>query len=142
MAHVKMTYVVQSCPKCGKRLLKVAAGGQIIGSPLLTCKGCGRTYKTDLRAEWYNYASKWTLWGIPLIITGTMLLVGMLMGDPAIGIMAAFFGLIFGLCMTAKDLVRMLQSKKRMRDPQYLAKLLEYGLITADEYETFMRSAT
>ena len=142
MAHVKMTYLVQSCPKCGKRLLKVAAGAQMIGSPLITCKGCGSTYTTDLRVEWYKYPSKWTLWGMPLIIAGVMLLVGMLMGEPAAGIMAAIFGLILGLCMTAKDIVRMLQSTKRMRNPEYLAKLLEGGLISPDEYATFMRSAS
>lgn len=33
MAHVKMTYIVQSCPRCNKKLRKVAAGAQIIGSP-------------------------------------------------------------------------------------------------------------
>lgn len=142
MAHVKMTYIVQSCPHCGKRLLKVAAGGQIIGSPLLTCKQCGRTYKTDLRTEWYNYPSKAMLWAMPLIIAGVMLLVGMVMGEPAIGVLAAIIGLIIGLCISFKDVVRMIQSKKRMRDPQYLDQLLQYGAITQSEYETFKRDAT
>lgn len=138
MASVTMTYVVQSCPKCNKKLLKVAAGAYIIGSPLITCKKCGNTYRTNLRKEWYEYPTKWTLWGLPLIITSGMLLVGLLMGEPAIGIVAAIFGLFLGLCFTIKDIVRMVKSKKRMKDPEYLAKLLLYGVISKEEYEQFM----
>lgn len=141
MAHIKMTYIVQSCPRCNKKLLKVAAGSQLIGSPLLTCKTCGNTYKTDLRVEWYKYPQKWMLVGLPLIITAAMLLVGFLMGEPAVGVMAAIFGLIFGLCFTVKDLIRMINSKKRMRNAEYLAQLLLYGVISPEEYETFMREA-
>lgn len=141
MASVKMAYIVQSCPYCGKQLLKVAAGSVIIGSPLITCKTCGHTYKTDLRVEWYKYPTKWTLWGLPLIITGAMFLVGLFMGEPAVGVLAAIFGLILGLCFTIKDVIRMLQSKKRMRDPKHLEALLAYNVISQEEYDQFTKNA-
>ena len=141
MAHITMTYAVQSCPHCKIKLLKVAAGSQIIGSPLLKCKKCGNTYKTNLRVEWYKYPQKWTLVGLPVIITASMLLVGFLMGEPAIGVMAAIFGLIMGLGFTIKDLIRMASSKKRMRSAAYLNQLLQYNAISPEDYETFMRSA-
>lgn len=141
MAGITMQYLVQSCPHCGKKLLKVTAGAFIIGSPLITCKKCGKTSITLLRKEWYEYPSKWTLWALPLIMAGGILLVGTLMGDPAIGIMGASFGLLLGLCFTIKDIIRMLKSKKRMRDPEYLAKLLMLNLISTEEFDQFMRDA-
>ena len=143
MASIKMAYVVQTCPRCGTQLLKVAAGAKIIGSPLLTCKGCGETYKTDMRVEWHEYPSKWTLWGVPLIILGIGLLVALFVGgEILVGLIAAFFGFMVGLCFTIKDIIRMMKSKKRMRNPEYLAKLLSYGLISTTEYERFMRRAS
>ena len=137
MATIKTTYVIQSCPKCQKQLLKVMAGTTIIGSPLITCKKCGTTYKTNLRTEWYNYQPKYMLWLLPLLLTVSMLAVGVVMGEPAIGVAAAIFGLLFGLGFTIKDLIRMIKSKKRMRDPKHLENLLLYGVISPAEYKTF-----
>jgi len=141
MATVKMAYVIQSCPHCNKELLKVAVGTKIIGSPLLTCKGCGHTYRTELRTEWYDYSPKWMLWGMPLILFVIGLVVGLCMGEPAIGLIAAFFALIIGLCITGRDVVRMIKSKKRMRNANYLAQLLLYGVTTKEQYENFMQKA-
>ena len=137
MASVQMTYVVQSCPHCNKKLLKVAAGMYIIGSPLITCPKCDKTYRTDLRVEWYKYPTKWILWAMPLIMSGSILLGGTLLGEPVIGIVGAIFGLLLGLCFTIKDIVRMVKSKKRMKNPEYLTKLLLFGVISADEYKQF-----
>ena len=146
MADVKMAYAVQNCPKCGKKLLKVPAGGPIIGSPLLKCKRCGSIYKTDLRAEWYAYPWKKTLWIIPPLLIGGMLLFGVLFGlvidDIAIGVASSILGIVIGLCVVGREIVRMLLSKRRMRNPQYLAQLLEHGVITQSEYEAFMRDAS
>lgn len=136
-----MTYVVQSCPHCGKKLLKVAAGAYIIGSPLITCKKCGGICRTALRKEWYEYPTKWTLWALPVLIAGGILLTGACMGEPAIGVMGAIFGLVLGLCFTVKDVIRMLKSKKRMRNREYLARLLMYDVISAAEYEQLMKDA-
>lgn len=141
MAHVTVHYTVQSCPVCHKQLLKVTTGSTIIGSPLITCKKCGRTYRTDLREEWYQYDHKWQLWAMPFIITAIGFVVGMLIEGMAIAIMASAFMFIFGLCWSLKDLIRMFKSKKRMRNPEYLAQLLVYGVLTPGEYEEFMKNA-
>lgn len=134
MASVKMQYMVQSCSKCGKKLLEVPAGGTIIGSPLITCKKCGITYRTQLRVEWYKYEPKWMVFSLPLILAALLMLVGTIMSDAAIGIMAAIFGLLIGLCISGRDIIRMLQSKKRMRDANYLRQLLQFQVIELDEY--------
>ena len=137
MATFKTTYVIQSCPKCRNQLLKVMAGTTIVGSPLITCKQCGTTYKTNLRTEWYNYQYKYTIWLLPLLIPSFGLIVGAAMGEPAIGVMAAILMLPFGLGFAIKDLIRMIKSKKRMRDPKHLENLLLYGVISPAEYKTF-----
>lgn len=137
MASIKMQYLVQSCPKCGKKLLEVPAGSTIIGSPLITCKRCGTTCHTQLQVEWYKYQPKWLVFGLPLIIAAAMLVVGALMEDLAIGIMAAILGLVIGLCTSGRDFIRMLQSRKRMRDANYLRQLLLIHEITPAEYEKF-----
>ena len=141
MKFTPTNHFKQTCPYCKKRLLTVSVGSQIIGSPLITCRKCGRTYRTNLRTEWYEYPQKWTLVGIPLIVTFTMLLTGCLMGDSAIGIITAFLALIISLCFSIKNLIRMIVSKKRMRNAKYLAQLLHYDLITSEQYENFMRKA-
>lgn len=141
MASIKMQYIVQSCPRCGKKLLKVPVNSTLIGSPLITCKGCGQTYKTDLREEWYEYEHKVMTFAVPAIIPVAMLVVGMFMGEPAIGLMAAIFGLIFALCWCLKDIIRIIMSLRRMRQQSYLDKLKEYGAITQREYEEFSQKA-
>ncbi len=141
MATIKTTYMIQSCPRCGKRLLKVAAGSTLIGSPLITCKGCGKTYKTSLREEWYEYEHKATIFIVPAIIPIGMLVVGMFMGEPAIGVMAAIFGLIIALCFLIKDGIRIIMSLRRMKDAAYLDQLLQYDAISQREYEAFKQKA-
>ena len=141
MATIKTTYIIQSCPRCGKKLLKVAAGATLIGSPLITCKGCGRTYKTDLRQEWYDYERKAMVFVVPAILPIIMLIVGAVMENLALGVMAAIFGLIISLCFIAKDVYRIIMSKRRMRDAKYLEQLLQYNAITQREYEEFKKSA-
>ena len=141
MAHIKINETVMSCPKCGKKLLKVTTGSVLIGSPLIDCKKCGITYRTDLRTEWYKYPSKKAIFLIPALIPVVMLLVGMFMGDPAIGVMAALFGVVFSVCYLAKDLIRIHQSKKRMRNKEYLHRLLMEQIISVDEYALFSQEA-
>lgn len=141
MAHIKVYETVMSCPKCGKKLLKVTTGSVLIGSPLIDCKKCGITYKTDLRVEWYKYPTKKIIFVLPALIPIMLLLVGIFMGDPAIGIMAALFGVVFSVCFLAKDLIRIYQSKKRMRNQEYLQRLLMAGMISLDEYTRFSQEA-
>lgn len=134
MASIKVKYVVQSCPKCGKKLLEQQAGTKTIGSPLITCKKCDTTYRTDLRVEWYKYEPKWSILIAPLLIPVALLLAGTILGEPAVGIFAAIIGLFFSLFLCGKDLFRVLQSKKRMKDRDYLQKLLVFGIIGPEEY--------
>lgn len=141
MSGLKVPYIVQSCPKCGKQLLKVQAGTKMIGSPLITCKKCNITYRTDLRVDWYKYEHKWSLWIAPLLIPLILLLVGTILEDFAIGIMAALFGLLFSFFLCGKELLRVVQSKKRMKNRDYLQKLLSFGAISTEEYLRLMREA-
>lgn len=130
MATINVNYWVLSCPVCGKKLLKVAQGAVLIGSPLITCKRCERTYPTSLRVEWIDYPHKWLLWAFPLILPALMFVIGGLAINAEIAGLAAAFGLIVGLCFSFKNVIRMLKSKKRLKDPAYIHKLFEYGAIT------------
>lgn len=141
MATVKVTYVVQSCPRCGTKLLKVPAGGQIIGSPLITCKKCNNTYRTDLRVEWYQYKQKWLVFALPLILAAFLLVFCMLMADVETGVLGAILGFVVGLCISGRDIVRMIRSKLRMRKPEYLKQLAEYGVISEEEYTRHVQNA-
>lgn len=134
MASVKIYYNVQSCPKCGKKLLKVQSGTVKIGSPFLDCKKCGVTYITPLRVEWYKYPSKWVIFAMPFIITAALFVAGTIMEDPVIGIVSGMFGLVFGICFVLPDVFRIFRSIRRMRDPAYLKRLLQAQLISYDEY--------
>ena len=141
MASIKTVYVVQSCPLCKKELLRVQQGTKEIGSPLLPCPRCKITFRTDMRVEWCHYELKWFWYLLPLLLAVGMLVVGALMGELAIGIMASFLGLIIGLCMSLAKVPAIVRSKKRMKDPGYLSQLLEYKVLTKAEYDDFMAKA-
>ena len=141
MSHIQGSHFVETCPQCRKKLLKVPLGFTVIGSPLITCRRCGAACKTDLRTEWYNHPAKWTVWGIPLIVTASLLAAGTLTGEPAIGIMAICFALPILLFFTVRDIIRIILSKRRMRNPSYLRELLDHGLITQPEYDRFMKTS-
>lgn len=142
MAYVRpIKYRTQACPKCGKRLLKVAEGDIVIASPLLICEDCGCVSYTKLHCEWYNHPQKWMVWGIPLIvaIVSVLLLVLSEFYIPVIFAVSVFW--IICIIFTPMDVVRIIKSKKRMRDPEYLELLLKHRVISQEEYEEFMRKA-
>ena len=141
MATIKIPYTVQSCSACGKELLKIQSGTQEIGSPLVTCPNCGKVYRTDMRVEWYGYRQKWLVYGMAPFLFVVMLLVGSIVSDPVIGIMAGFIGLIIGLIMTLKEIPKIVKSKKRMRSARYLEQLRQAGLITQEDYANFRAKA-
>ena len=141
MATIKVNYVIQSCPRCGKKLLKVAQGGVLIGSPMITCKKCGQTYKTDLRVEWDDYPAKWQVWGLPILLPVLMFVIGAIMANAALGIMAAIVGLLISLGFFIKDGIRILKSKKRMKDPAYINQLFAYGIIGEHTREIYLKNA-
>lgn len=130
MATIKMNYMIQSCPVCGKRLLKVAQGATIIGSPLIKCKHCKRTYRTNLREEWVDYDHKWQFWVIPLLLPILLFVIGAIISDITIGICAGVFGLILGLGLFIKDGIRIIKSIRRMKNPAYLDELVKYGILS------------
>lgn len=137
MASVKIPYVRQSCPKCGKKLLEVPASTTVIGSPLITCKKCKTVSHTRLRVEWYKYQPKWMVFCLPLMLFAGGIVTGALMGDLAIGIFAGILCGMIGLFISGKDIVRMILSKKRMRDINYLRQLLLINELSLDEYNEF-----
>jgi len=130
----------QNCPECGKQLISVTTVMDDLGSPLIVCPMCGKTSYTRLRREWYNYPDKDVLWlfllvlaiGIGAMIEGHFDPESLLFG----GLMVLFV-LVFGLVAA----VRIVKSKRRMRDPEYLAELLRWQIIRQEEYEYFMRNA-
>lgn len=140
MATIKVPYAVQSCV-CGKELLRIPSGSQEIASPLVTCPKCGKIYRTDMRVEWYAYPRKWSVFIVLPLIVVVMFLVGAVMYDAVIGIMAALFGLIIGLFITMKDVFRIIKSKNRMRSAGYLDQLNQAGLITPADYAAFRAKA-
>jgi len=112
-----------------------------IGSPLVMCPKCGKTSYTKLRREWYNYLDKDMTFIIPL----SMLMLGIggivvFDYNPlaiALGGIAIAFSIAYG-ASAAKDIA---DSKKRMRDPEYLAELLRWRIIRQEEYEAFMHDS-
>ena len=141
MAHITINETIQSCPRCGKKLLKVTTGSVLIGSPLITCKKCGTTCRTNLRAEWYKHPAKKTVFVVPAILPFGLLLLGLFVGDPETAIFTALFGVIFSVCFLTKDVIRILLSKKRMRSKAYLQRLLMAQMISMDEYAQFSMNA-
>lgn len=142
MAHYgRIKFQIKSCPACGASLFKVAEGDIIIDSPLVECKACGQISYTKHRSEWYNHPKRWMLWGIPLILVAATILFLLLTGyDPTVILSLAIIWII-AIVITAKDVVRVIKSKRRMRDSRYLARLLQCHVITQEEYETFIRDA-
>ena len=143
MGSGKIIYHVQSCPACNKQLLKVQVGTTLIGSPLITCKKCGKTYHTELRTEWYQYQNKWVVFIWPILLPIVFLLVGLFMQDMAVGVFGALFlALPIGLFMSGRETIRIIQSKKRMRNQSYLSQLLQMRIISVDEYRELVSKAS
>lgn len=146
MARIKVSYTVQSCPQCKRELLRIKDGVTRIGSPLVTCNGCGNTYRTTLREEWYKYTPKLLVFRWSIVLS----LLSLLSGCDASGGVGAFLarilggiigGFIFGLIFSIPDFVRILLSKRRMRNLTYLMKLVDYNVITWTEYEQLRKKA-
>lgn len=146
MARIKVTYTIQSCPKCQRELLRIKDGVTRIGSPLVTCRGCGTTYRTTLREEWYKYTPKIMVILWPLILGALMLFtscdvshgVEVFLARLVGGVLGGF---IFGLIFCIPNFIRILLSKRRMKDLTYLMKLVDYKVITWQEYEQLRQKA-
>lgn len=151
MLFMRTTTHTLSCPRCNTVVMKLydrsignpllRLSGQTIGSPLLTCPNCGLVAITYLRCEWYNYPNKAQLFYLPVLLPVILLILGSLGGDFFTGTMFAIFGLLISLCCTINYAIKILSSKKRMRNAAYLRQLRQFGRITDREFESFMRNA-
>jgi len=133
-----MLFSVQSCPACKRQMLVQISGTISIGSPLVTCRGCGQVYHTNLRREYYTFKHKvlTLLW--PFIL-GSAFMLGAFITDNSNFIFLAPICFIVGLCLSIKNIIQMFLSKKRMRDPAYLSKLLLHREIDHSQYQQFLR---
>ena len=141
MASMNVTYKIQSCSRCGKQLFKAPAGSVSLGSPLLTCKRCGISYVTDMRKEWVDYPVKGVFLLLPLIFPLIGLITSLIVGDEVIGVITILFSSAIGLCYFLVHLIQVLASKKRMKDSDYLTKLLSMGAISDADYQRYMEQA-
>lgn len=135
---IRITYTVQSCPLCGRKLLKQDETIIRIGSPLLHCRNCHRYYKTNMRQEWFQIPNKvqhflmfsfilMPLCALSFLFT-TKDIRGLLVG--AVG------GFVLGLLLKIPELFRLVGSLIRMRNPEYLRRLRDHGIISQEEYDT------
>ena len=130
---------VQSCPICKEELIRGESDFVKIGSPLVTCCKCGRTYKTHLRTEWFRYSPKIRPFLLPLFFALAMMLMGA-QGGLWGAVLGAFMGFAIGIVLFCiPNLVRISASMARMRKPEYLKELLDHELIFQFEYDELMK---
>ena len=134
---IRVTYTVQSCPRCGKRLLKQDATIIKIGSPLLHCRKCKQYYKTNMRQEWYQIKNKkWHIFQIPVLLMPVFGLAMLFTSKHILGLLVgALGGFIIGMILRIPEMFRLIGSMIRMRDPKYLRLLRDHGIISSDDYE-------
>ena len=141
MATIKVPTVIQSCPKCGKRLMKGTPGTVAVGSPLLTCRKCGTTSRTDLRQEWCFCQSKWQVFLMPMIMALAPLLMVPFIDDPAVLVFAELFLFLpIAAVLLLLQLVRIMLSIRRMKNPEYIRKLCRYGVISETDCSLLLNS--
>lgn len=124
------------CPACKRELIRGDAGSTKIASPLVTCSYCGKTSRTHLNAEWCHTERKVLRFGPGYF----MALGGFLVSLENKGVLGA---LLMALCafliymgiFHIPTLIRIIASNARMRKPEYLKQLLDYGVITKFEYD-------
>ena len=131
---------VQSCPVCKEELIRGESDFIKIGSPLITCYKCNRTYTTHLRVEWCHYTPKIRPFLLPLFFAlGTALLS--LSNGLWRTLLGALMGFTIGIVLFClPNLFRIFFSISRMRKPEYLQKLLTHGVITQFEYDQRMKN--
>ena len=141
MATIKIPYQLNQCPLCGKTLYKKGANAIAIGSPLLKCKRCKKTYVTDLRCEWYKCTRKTSyilVWPITMIVlVAIMFLVGLIAGDEDYLLVGLFSGILLIPIMLIGwifSLFKIIMSNRRMKRKSYLEELLDAGVIDLKEF--------
>lgn len=135
---IRVTYTVQSCPRCNKRLLKQEQGSLIIGSPLLHCKRCNQYYRTNMRQEFCHMQGKlWHFLRWPVLLAAIFGIAMLITSKHILGLLAgALGGIVFGLVFMLPSVLRLFGSLIRMRNPDHLRRLRDYGVISEEEYQT------
>lgn len=132
--------IQQSCPFCKIELIRGESDFTKIGSPLVTCYRCNRTYTTHLRVEWCHYKPKIRPFLVPLFFALGVTLLSLskgLLGALVGGLMGFLIGLVL-FCLP--NLFRIFSSIARMCKPDYLQKLLAHGVIPQSEYDMRMQN--
>lgn len=131
----------ESCPVCKIELIRGELGSEKIGSPLVTCYKCGRTYTTNLRVEWCHYEHKLRVFFIPLFMAFGCILMGLSSKNVLAILGAGLLGFFFGIVTCClPNMFRILASILRMRKPDYLKKLLDHRVINQTEYDLRMKN--
>ena len=150
MASVKMYYTTLSCSKCGRQLFKAASGSKSIGNPLLICERCKIISRNPMLDEWYNYPHKASVILLPVLMPVLMGIIMPLLTyimddsglDPRLmAIIGVVLGFIVALCLSISNLVAIIKSNKRMKNPEHLVKLMLTNIITEREHKELLEKA-
>ena len=126
------------CPRCGSTLFEGAPAVDI-GSPIVRCPKCQCDYRNKYRVEWDAYPSKAMVYmKIPLLALIGMISASCVGGNGALVLICTLIFSIIGVFMSLSDVTKIVESKKRMKDPNHLKALLHYGVISMDEYGDYM----
>lgn len=117
---------------------KIYEGFIPVKSPLVTCRYCGTTFRTELRSEWCHFSDKQAapiIAGIIAAVALVFLFLDFLKGDMSESLGTIQFLLWIAFFLLLRDGLRILLSKQRMKDPDYLKQLLQYEVIDEAEYQ-------
>ena len=144
MVEKKKDHSLQRCPNCNMEQFKIRAGFIPVKSPLVTCRYCGTTFRTELRSEWCHFPNKMVslyLAGCIAVASLVVLLWDFLNGDMSRALGAIQFLLWIAFFLLLRDGLRILLSIQRMKDPDYLKQLLQYQVIDEAEYQQLCSTA-
>jgi hypothetical protein len=131
----------QRCPHCGSALAKTA-GRAVVGRPLSECGACGGVVLRQGASEWallgagqrLDLVARHALWALAVgvIALPIYLVAAKALERPWRPLNAAIClaaGLVLaGGWMGSRLVVAIRRSQRRMRDPMYLAKLVQHEL--------------
>lgn len=135
-------FTLKTCSECSKKFFIRYNWRRItLGSPLIQCKHCGAISITKNRVEWYAYPNRWLMWAAPLVLCVVPGFISEQPGEAVFNIPNALTGLCFGLIVLGINLLHITKSKRRMKDPAYIQKLFEYGVITEFQRDYYLKRA-